>query len=158
MTAETTTRPRSRKALAWSGGAVAVVALTAILFAFWDWNWFRGPVASIMSARMHRQVTITGNLRVHPWSWQPSATLEGVHIANPAWAGKTGFGDIDRIAVQIRLGSIAGKEQWSAVCNQRGVAFGIWVENDGLLSVWLLGQVAELRADALVVFNGGVHK
>ena len=81
---------------------VLVLAI-AILFAIWDWNWFRGPVARMASARMHREVTITGNLAVHPWSWQPGATVDGVHIANPAWASKQGLADIDRIAVRIRL-------------------------------------------------------
>lgn len=90
--------------MAWSGGVLAllVVAL-AVLIAVWDWNWFRGPVARIASARMHREVTIAGNLNVNLWSWQPSATVDGVHIANPAWASKDGLADIDRIAVRIRL-------------------------------------------------------
>ncbi|THD57631.1 MAG: AsmA family protein [Phenylobacterium sp.] len=83
-----------------------------MLAAIWDWNWFRGPVASFASGRMHRQVTIAGDLRVHLWSWQPSATVDGVHVANPAWvqsgaqSGKVAgpnLAEIDRIAVQIRL-------------------------------------------------------
>jgi len=90
--------------MAWSGGVLAILVLAvAILIAVWDWNWFRGPVARIASARMHREVTIAGDLNVHLWSWQPSATIDGVHIANPKWASKEGLADIDRIAVQIRL-------------------------------------------------------
>jgi uncharacterized protein involved in outer membrane biogenesis len=90
--------------MAWSGGVLAVLALAiAILFAIWDWNWFRGPVARIASARMHREVTITGNLNANIWSWQPSATVDGVHVANPKWASKDHLADIDRIAVRIRL-------------------------------------------------------
>jgi uncharacterized protein involved in outer membrane biogenesis len=90
--------------MAWSGGVLAFLVLgLAILIAVWDWNWFRGPVARVASARMHREVTIAGNLDVHPWSWQPSATVDGVHIANPTWASKEGLADIDRIAVRIRL-------------------------------------------------------
>ena len=114
LTTETSTTPRGRRALAWTGGGLAVLtAMIAILLALWDWNWFRGPLAAIASARMHRQVTITGNLRVHPWSWQPSATIEGVHIANPAWVsparvGRASVGDIDRIAVQLRLAALFG--------------------------------------------------
>ena len=97
-------RKPSRRTLAWSGGVLAfLAALIVILIAVWDWNWFRGPVARIASARMHREVTITGNLNVQPWSWQPSATVEGVHIANPKWASKDNLADIDRIAVRIRL-------------------------------------------------------
>ena len=105
---EALARPRfrkpSRKTLAWSGGVLAVLVLAvAILFVIWDWNWFRGPLARIASARMHREVTITGDLNVNPWSWQPSATVDGVHIANPKWASKNNLADIDRIAVRIRL-------------------------------------------------------
>lgn len=96
-------RPR-RRALAWTAGVLLTLAVAAaVLAAVWDWNWFRGPVASIASGRMHRQVTIDGNLRVHLFSWEPSATVENVHIANPAWVGKGGFADIDKIALQIRL-------------------------------------------------------
>jgi uncharacterized protein involved in outer membrane biogenesis len=93
-----------RKTLAWSGGVLAMLAVAiTVLIAVWDWNWFRAPVAHIASARIHREVTIAGDLNVHPWSWQPSATVDGVHIANPAWASKDGLADIDRIAVGIRL-------------------------------------------------------
>ena len=96
-----------RRALAWTGGVfLALAIVAAILAAIWDWNWFRGPVAAIASARMHRQVSINGNLRVHPWSWQPSATVDAVRIANPGWAGKGSLADIDRIAVQIRLAAL----------------------------------------------------
>jgi hypothetical protein len=77
--------------------------LVAVLVAIWDWNWFRGPLARIASARMHREVTITGDLRVHPFSWNPSATVDGVHIANPPWAGKDRMADIGRIGVRLRL-------------------------------------------------------
>ncbi|MGZ3402769.1 MAG: AsmA family protein [Phenylobacterium sp.] len=113
MTAETAAIPhRRRRTIAWTAGVFLTLAIAAaILAAVWDWNWFRGPVAAFASGRMHRQVTIAGDLRVHPWSWQPSATVEGVHVANPAWAsgspvGKAEFADIGRIAVQIRLAAL----------------------------------------------------
>ncbi|MDB5445890.1 MAG: AsmA family rane protein [Phenylobacterium sp.] len=94
----------SRKALTWTGGILGLLVIAiAILIAVWDWNWFRGPVARMASARMHREVTIDGNLRVHLFSWQPSATVDGVHIANPAWAAREHLADIGRIAIQIRL-------------------------------------------------------
>lgn len=110
LTADVAAAPRKgRRRIAWTAGIFLALALAAaILAAIWDWNWFRGPVASIASGRMHRQVTIGGDLRVHPWSWQPSATVDGVRIANPAWArgspvGGADLADIGRIAVQIRL-------------------------------------------------------
>ena len=95
---------RRRRGLAWTAGFfLALAAVAAILAAIWDWNWFRGPLASMASSRMHRQVTIDGDLKVHLWSWQPSATVERVRIANPAWAGPASLANIDRIALQIRL-------------------------------------------------------
>lgn len=95
----------SKKALYWSGGVAALVVIAiAILIVIWDWNWFRGPVARIASAQMHREVQINGDLDVHPFSWQPRATVEGIRIANPDWADKTKpMAEIERIAIQIRL-------------------------------------------------------
>jgi uncharacterized protein involved in outer membrane biogenesis len=96
--------------MTWTGAVLGLLAIAiAILIAIWDWNWFRGPLAQAASARMHRQVTIDGNLRVHPWSWQPSASVDGVRIANPAWARRQGdLADIGRISLQIRLLPLLG--------------------------------------------------
>lgn len=94
----------SRKALWWTGGILAGLAIViGILIAIWDWNWFRGPLARYASARMHREVTITGDLDVQIWSWQPRATVEGVRIANTPWGGREPLGTFERITVQIRL-------------------------------------------------------
>lgn len=94
----------SNKTLKWTAGILAVVAIAvAILIAIWDWNWFRGPLARFASARMHREVTIAGDLNVNLWSWQPSATVDGVRIANTSWAGREPMGEFDRITVKIRL-------------------------------------------------------
>lgn len=96
--------PPSKKALGWTGGVLAVLAVAiAILVLIWDWNWFRGPLERIASARMHREVTIAGDLDVNLWSWRPSATVDGISIANPAWAGQGKMGVIDRLRVRVRL-------------------------------------------------------
>ncbi len=103
--ANTKIKKPSRKALYISAGVAASLAIAiAILIAIWDWNWFRGPLARFASARMHREVTIAGDLNVHIWSWQPWATVDKIRIANPGWAPDKGdMAQIDRIAVQIRL-------------------------------------------------------
>ncbi|RAK50788.1 AsmA family protein [Phenylobacterium deserti] len=75
----------------------------AVLIAIWDWNWFRGPLARFASAKLHREVTITGDLDVRLWSWTPGATVEGVRVADPKWAGGGRMAEFERIAVQIRL-------------------------------------------------------
>ena len=102
--AQTQLRRPSRKALTWTGAVLGLLAIViAILIAVWDWNWFRGPLERLASARMNREVAIDGDLRVRPFSWQPSATVDGVRIANPDWAGPGNMADIGRIGVQIRL-------------------------------------------------------
>ena len=101
---------RSRhRALAWTGGVILALAIVvAILAAIWDWNALRGPVAAMASGRIHRKVSIDGDLRVHLWSWEPSATIEKIRVANPDWAGKADLADIDRLTVQIRLKALLG--------------------------------------------------
>ncbi|WP_334164280.1 AsmA family protein [Phenylobacterium sp.] len=103
--ARTRFRKPSRKALYISGGIAATLAVAvAILIAIWDWNWFRGPIARYASAKMHREVTIAGDLNVHLWSWQPSATVDRIRIANPAWApDRANMAEIERLSVKIRL-------------------------------------------------------
>jgi uncharacterized protein involved in outer membrane biogenesis len=96
--------------MTWTGAVLGLLAIAiAILVAIWDWDWFRGPLARVATARMHRQVTIDGNLRVRPWSWRPSVSVDGVRIANPAWAQRQGdLADIGRISIQIRLLPLLG--------------------------------------------------
>jgi uncharacterized protein involved in outer membrane biogenesis len=97
-------RKPSQKTVRWTGAVLAILAIAiAVLIAIWDWNWFRGPIERLASARLHRQVTITGDLNADIWSWQPSATIDGVHIVNPAWAGGREMGNVQRISVKIRL-------------------------------------------------------
>lgn len=102
---EATPRPGAGRRAALITGAVflALALLVAFIVAIWDWNWFRAPLARAASARLHREVSISGNLRVHLWSWNPTATIEGVHVANPPWAGGAQMADVGRIAVRIRL-------------------------------------------------------
>lgn len=94
-----------RRAAMVTGAVFLTLALlVAFIAAIWNWNWFRSPLAHYASARLHRQVTITGDLKVHLWSWTPSASVEGVHVANPDWTGrKDRMADIGRIVVRVRL-------------------------------------------------------
>jgi uncharacterized protein involved in outer membrane biogenesis len=57
-------------------------------------------------------VVITGDLRVHPWSFSPKAEAYGIRVAQPDWAAKadpkgspagTPMAKVDRVAVQIKL-------------------------------------------------------
>jgi uncharacterized protein involved in outer membrane biogenesis len=97
-------RHRVRTALIWSGGVLGViVAALVLLLVFFDWNAARGPVGRFASARMHREVVLSGLLDVHPWSLQPSATIRGLRVGNPAWAGPGQTVTIERLLVRIKL-------------------------------------------------------
>ncbi len=86
--------------------AAGLVLLLVVAIALFQWNWLRGPLAGMMSARMHRPVSIAGNLKVHPWSGSPWATVEGVTVANPAWAGGGAMARVPRITVRWRWGAL----------------------------------------------------
>ncbi|MFN3515060.1 MAG: AsmA family protein [Phenylobacterium sp.] len=93
----------SETALVRAGAAAGVVALALIAFLAWfDWNMLRGPIARIASDRTGREVAIQGDLRVRLLSWEPSATVEGLRIGHPAWAGQGNTVDLARLHVQIR--------------------------------------------------------
>ena len=96
---------RSYLGAAIAGGVVVALIVFLLLF---QWNWLRGPLAAVMSARLHRPVTIAGDLRVHPWSLTPSASVDRLAIGNPAWAGGGTMARIPRLTVQARLLSLFG--------------------------------------------------
>jgi len=95
-------------------GATLLFAAIVIFLVLFDWNWFRGPVGRLASARLNREVVITGDLRVHPWSFSPKVEAYGVRVAQPDWAPKAGdakagdqagrpMAQVGRIAVQIKI-------------------------------------------------------
>ncbi|MET3666591.1 uncharacterized protein involved in outer membrane biogenesis [Caulobacter sp. 1776] len=73
-----------------------------------DWNWLRGPIGRYASAQLQREVAITGDLRVHPWSFAPKVEAYGVRVGQPAWArtidpDPAPMARIQRIAIQIKI-------------------------------------------------------
>ncbi len=94
----------SRPLIRWGSLAgVIVLAVVAFFVFFFQWNWFRGPLAGVIGGRLHRPVQITGDLEVHPWSLTPRATVNGLVIGNPAWAGREPMTEIPRLTVSVQL-------------------------------------------------------
>lgn len=92
--------PRAR----WVSAILGALAIAVIVFLMvFQWNWLRGPLAHAISGRLHRPVTISGNLEVHPWSWAPRATVNGLTIGNAPWAGREPMARLPRLTVQVRL-------------------------------------------------------
>ena len=88
----------------WTLGLSSVLILAIALFLAWfNWNMLRGPIAREASARTGRQVRIDGDLKVHLWSWSPSATVDGLKVGNPAWMGGGDVADIDRLKIAVKF-------------------------------------------------------
>ena len=97
----------SRKALIWTGSVLGCVVVAVVLFLTWfDWDKMRGPIARYASARIHRTVSIDGHLKVRLLTWTPSATVEGLKVSQPAWAGRDDMIAIKSATVSIRLPSL----------------------------------------------------
>ena len=100
--------PRRRIPLAAAIGAAGVLLLVVIV-ALFQWNWLRPPLAWAISGRLHRPVTIAGDLHVHPWSGAPWASVEGLAIGNPAWAGGGAMATAPRITVRWKWGPLLAR-------------------------------------------------
>lgn len=95
--------PRRRRMLQIAAvTTTALLAVGAVSYVF-DWNWFKGPLEQYISARTGRLVRIRGRLSAHVFSLEPSATIGGLEIGNPAWMGKGRTADLGRTTVQIKL-------------------------------------------------------
>ncbi|MAK80611.1 MAG: AsmA family protein [Phenylobacterium sp.] len=88
----------------WSGGVLGAVLLVLGLFLLlFDWNLLRGPIGALASARLGREVMLAGDLEARPWSLRPSASINGLSIADPEWAGEGKTLEIERLTVQMEL-------------------------------------------------------
>ena len=99
--------PMHRRPLVWSGGILAFVVLAVVLLiAFWNWDWFKGPLGRWTSAQTHRDVVIGGHLTAHILTWTPTLTAGDIRISNPTWPGDPQYAHIDRFTVSVRLPSL----------------------------------------------------
>jgi uncharacterized protein involved in outer membrane biogenesis len=97
---------RRRRLVVAIGSFAILAACTALLFASFQWNWLRGPLAGYASAETGRRIQILGDLDVRPFSWTPWASVNGLRIGNPRWMKGGDAADIERITVQVRLKSL----------------------------------------------------
>jgi AsmA family protein len=96
-------RPKTRWTLIVLGTLVLLIVLLAIFF---DWNLFRPTLARIISEKTGRHTVIRGNLRVHLWSFEPSAEIDGLTLDNPAWAEHAVMFTADRLTLSVSLGRL----------------------------------------------------
>ena len=95
---------RRRRGLQIAGGVLAgIVLFIALFLLLFDWNMLRGPIARFASFQTGRQIAITGDLDVRPWSFKPTATFNGIVIDDPEWAGEGKTAQVERLTVQMEV-------------------------------------------------------
>ena len=97
------THPKTK----WAALAAATLILAVLLLlALFDWNLLRGPLARQITTTTGRETHIDGDLKVHVWSWNPSAEVNGLSLENPSWADRSIMFGAKRIRVSVSLGRL----------------------------------------------------
>ena len=92
---------------AWTAAIlVAVVAATGVFLWLFDWNRARPLLAREITAQTGRPASIHGDLRVHLFSWTPSAQIDGLTLENPPWADRHLMFAAKRVALSVNLGRL----------------------------------------------------
>lgn len=86
----------------WVWGFLAFALLIAVLIAFWDWNWFKGPVERRVSAATGREFEIRGDLDVD-LGWTPLVTANDLHLANAKWSKTRDMVAVRKLDLRIEL-------------------------------------------------------
>ncbi|MDP8983448.1 MAG: AsmA family protein [Pseudomonadota bacterium] len=95
----------THKKAKWAGIIVLGLLLIFIVFvSLFDWNALRPMVARRITAATGRPTSIDGDLKVHLWSWNPSAEVNGLKLENPKWADRDLMFGAQRITVSVSLG------------------------------------------------------
>jgi AsmA family protein len=84
-------------------GVFGLVAGALLWLYFLDWNAMRAPLSRYLSHRMGHEVRIAGDLKVHLFSWTPSASVGGLTVANPPGMAEPYAADVGHLALSARL-------------------------------------------------------
>jgi uncharacterized protein involved in outer membrane biogenesis len=153
------------RALAVIGGAFAVLAaLILLILTFMDWNLLRGPLAGVLSGATGRRVEISGDLKVHLLTAQPSVSIGGIRVGQPAWVrpGAPDLADIGRVVVQTRWTSLLSGRPILPLVEADHPSLDLLRGADGRDN-WTLGQKAAGAGPKLppiqhfVIDNGKLH-
>lgn len=96
----TMTLPRSVKWIA--GVFFALAVLIALVVAFFDWNWVRGPIARRVSASIGRSFEINGDLKVE-LSLQPHVVVNDMVLGNTAASSDPRMASLKALDFRIDL-------------------------------------------------------
>ncbi|MBC7803896.1 MAG: AsmA family protein [Candidatus Parcubacteria bacterium] len=90
-----------------AGGVLLASVIAAVVtLALFDWNHARGWVASWVSERTGRTLSIAGNLEVKPFSFNPRVRAEQVSFANAEWGEQQPMLEADTVDFRVNLFSL----------------------------------------------------
>jgi uncharacterized protein involved in outer membrane biogenesis len=97
----------THKKTAWAAAIAGALVFALILFlVLFDWNMLRPLVAKEITAKTGRAASIEGDLKVHLFSWTPSADIQSVTLKNPPWADREVMFGAKQISVSVSLGRL----------------------------------------------------
>ena len=82
---------------------LGLVLILFIVIALFDWNSLRPFVEREITATTGRPAHIDGDLKVHVWSWNPTAQVNGIRLENPSWADRKLMFAAKRLTISVSL-------------------------------------------------------
>jgi hypothetical protein len=90
----------------WAGIVLLSLVLVVIFLSFFNWNSLRPALGRVITAKTGRPASIDGDLKVHLWSWNPTAEVNGLSLKNPKWADRDLMFAAKRITISVSLGRL----------------------------------------------------
>ena len=98
---------RSHPKTRWTGIVfLALVATLVVFLSLFNWNSLRPYIAAKITTATGRRAAIDGDLKVHLWSWSPSAELNDITLKNPTWADRDLMFGARRLKISVSLGHL----------------------------------------------------
>jgi uncharacterized protein involved in outer membrane biogenesis len=98
---------RTHRKAKWAGTiALGLLLVIVIFLSLFNWNALRPMVAREITAATGRPAAIDGDLKVHVWSWNPTAEVNGLRLENPKWADRNLMFGAKRISISVSLGRL----------------------------------------------------
>jgi len=102
----------THKITAWAGLILLSLALLLVIFlSLFDWNALRPALGRVITAKTGRSASIEGDLKVHLWSWNPTAEVNGLRLRNPKWADRDLMFGAKRSTINLERDS-QGRASW----------------------------------------------
>jgi uncharacterized protein involved in outer membrane biogenesis len=98
---------RTHRRARWAGIVALGLLLVIVLFhSLFNWNVLRPAVVREIAAATGRPAAIDGDLKVHIWSLNPTAEVNGLRLENPQWADRNLMFGAKRISISVSLGRL----------------------------------------------------